>query len=132
MKSKVITMSEPATAAAASGLLLKFGAAAGAGIAGAVIMAAVDPPKTRREMFAQAAVAGVGSIVFGPLAVKVADHYFDFIDLSKAATVGDYFEWAVPVYFLVGACSWAAFGAIARIRNILRDKAVEKAAKYID
>jgi len=123
-------MADPASSAAA-GVLLKVGVAFGAGVAGAAIMAAVDPPATRTEMFAQAACAGVGSMVFGGLAVRLADFYLDAINLA-GAPAADYLEVAVPIYFLVGALSWGAFGALAKFRQIVRDKAAAKAASLLD
>lgn len=110
-----------AESAAGAGLLVKLGAAGVAGLVGGAIMAAVDPPQTRRELFLQAAAAGVASIFFGPAAVRVADYYVDFVSLAGAGAE-DYLTWAVPVYFLVGALAWGAFGALAKFRRTVADK----------
>ena len=103
-----------------AGLLWKLGVSIGAGVLGASIMAAMDPPTTKRELFKQAAVAGVGSMVFGPVALTVVSHYAPFLANSL--------ETAVPVYFLVGALAWGVFGAIAKLRVLIRDRAANALA----
>jgi hypothetical protein len=106
-----------------AGLLWKLGAAGAAGVLGAAIMAAVEPPCDRKTMFKQAAVAGVGSMMFGPMALEVFHHYITFLSRSL--------ETAVPVYFLTGALSWGAFGLVARFRKILSERAADAlAAKF--
>jgi hypothetical protein len=112
-------MTEPTSSAAAAGLglLAKFAP----GVGGALIMAAFDPPPDRRTLFLQASTAGVGSLLFGGPAVKILDYFADFVDLAKLSEM-DRLEWAVPVYFLVGALSWGAFGALARFRQIIRER----------
>lgn len=112
-----------------AGLLLKAGAALGSGVLGAAIMACMDPPASRKELFTQAAVAGVGSMVFGPIAVRVLTHYFDFLKTAAATSPSDFLEVAVPIFFIVGALSWGLFGAIAKFRKLLADKAANALAK---
>lgn len=116
--------------AAGVGLLWKALASLGAGVLGAAIMAAVDPPTTRKELFSQAAVAGVGSLVFGPVVLRVVNHFVPFLGTDNK-TVWDLFEVAVPVYFLVGAISWGFFGAVAKVRKMIADKAASALAKKL-
>lgn len=113
--------------AAGVALFAKFGVPLGAGILGAAIIAALDPPATRRELFLQALCAGVGTMVFGPAALRTADYFFSAIDLLHATSTA-YFEWAIPVYFLVGSLSWGMFGAIVKLRQLIKERAAEKIA----
>lgn len=115
---------------AGASILTKLGIASVVGVLGALIMAAVDPPQTRREMFLQAVTAGVGSMLFGGPALRVLDYYVDAIDLTHA-TIGQYIESGVPVYFLIGAFSWGAFGALAKFRKIVREDAAAAIWKRI-
>jgi hypothetical protein len=110
-----------ASETAAAGLLMKLGAALGLGIVGAAVIAALDPPKTRKEMFLHAGVAGVGSLVFGPVAVRLLDHFADFVDLNSVGTA-QYLEWAMPVYFVVGALSWGGAATLVKLRTLIADK----------
>jgi hypothetical protein len=119
------TMSAEAVGA---GFLWKLGSALGAGVLGAAIMACLDPPATRKELFKQASVAGVGSMIFGPLAVRVFDHYIDFVDIASSTTL-DALEWTIPIFFLVGAMSWGVFGAIAKLRKLVSDRAAAELAR---
>lgn len=121
---KVTAMSAEA---AATGLLWKLCASLGAGVLGGAIMASIDPPASRKELFKQASAAGVGSLVFGPLAVRFLNHYFPFLD--GATSIFDVLEIAVPMYFLVGALSWGFFGAVAKARKLIADKATSTLAK---
>ncbi len=124
-------MAEPTSSTAAGAALgwklLGLSALLGSGILGAVMMAVFDPPKTKKLLFGQAAVAGIGSLFFGPVATKLADHYFDFINLANATGI-EAFEVAAPVYLLVGAMSWGAFGALAKFREIIRTRGAENLA----
>jgi len=106
----------------AAGLLLKAGATAGAGLLGAAAMAAFDPPKSRRELFLQAATAGTGSLVFGKLAVIAATKYVTFAPAD---------ELTIPVFFLVGAMSWGVFGALAKLRKLVAEKGAGKVAEKV-
>lgn len=73
---------------------------------GAALMAVFRPPKTRKEMFWQGAVALGSSFLFGPLAVSIA---------SQWLPAGD--DLRVAVYGLMGALSWGAFGGLAHMRD---------------
>ena len=107
---------------AATGLLIKAASTIGVGVLGAAIMAAFDPPQSRKELFLHATLAGVGSFVFGPLALMAATKFVTF------ATPG---ELLMPVYFLVGALSWGAFGAIAKLRKLISDKGASALADRV-
>ena len=127
-------MSEPVSHGAASVWLWKLlglSGLVGAGVLGAVFMAAFDPPKTRKMQFAQAAVAGTSSLIFGPVFVKILDHYSDWINLATATAI-ESFEAAAPVYLITGALSWGAFGAMAKLRQIIHERAAEKVAQAAD
>lgn len=106
----------------ALGALLKALVAAGAGVLGALVMAAFDPPKTRRDLFIQAAVAGAGSFVFGPAALTLASHALTSVAVA---------ELSVPVYFLVGSLSWGAFAALAKLRTLVAEKGADKVAEKV-
>lgn len=110
------------------GLAAKWGATVGAGALGAIVLAAVSKEQmTRREVFARGLCAGIGSTVFGPIAVRFFDHYVEFVDFTKLHGL-EFFEWAVPVYFLAGALSWGAFGALSEFSRLLRERAGKAAA----
>lgn len=117
---KVSNMAAETTAAGA-GLLWKLGAGLGIGVLGALVMAAVDPPKTRRALFLQAFVAGAGASVFGPAAVSLAARV---VPLSEA-------ELLIPVLFLTGALSWGAAAALARFRQLVAERAAAVAADKV-
>ncbi len=108
---------------AAGSLLTKGAVAGGAGVMGALVIAAVAPPKTRRELFLHAASAGVGSLTFGPLAVHILATLFP--SMLSPVTI----EVAVPIYFVVGSLSWGAFSALAQLRNIIATRGAEYIAK---
>lgn len=88
----------------------------GAALGGALLMAAFRPPKTRKEMFLQAAVALGCSILLGDTVVKGLDHFFDFIDLNTASWL-DFLQFYVSVHGVVGALSWGIFGGLAHLRD---------------
>lgn len=118
-------MSEPISGTAA-GIVgwktaLGFGALIGSGVLGGVIMAAFDPPKTRWLLFAQGAAAGIGSLFFGPIAVRVLDHYAEWVDVTTASPF-EMLEVAAPVYLLIGTLSWGCFAALAKLREIIRER----------
>lgn len=107
-----------AESAVGAGILYKLGLAVGFGLIGAAIMAAFDPPKTRREMFTQAAVAAVGSFVFGELT---------HLAIASVVTFATPAQLVIPAYFLTGALSWGAFGALAAFRRLV----ARKGAKFL-
>lgn len=121
------------TEAATLGAIIwyKLGAAFLVGILGAAIMAAFDPPKTKKSLFFHAAVAGIGSLIFGGPLIKILDHYFDFVNLATV-TFPEYLEWAAPVYIIVGGLSWGTFGALAKFRNLVNAKAADILMEKID
>lgn len=85
-------------------------------VAGAAMMAAFNPPKTRKELFLQASVALGASFLFGDTAVRFADWFFNFIDLTTAP-YWDFLQFYVTVHGLLGALSWGLFGGIAAYRD---------------
>lgn len=123
-------MDEPATTAA-GGLLAKGLASIGFGAVGALIMAAFDPPKTRRALFWQALASAAGSLVFGHAALRVLDHFTPWVDIA-ALPQDQWIEWAAPVYFVVGALSWGLFGALAQLRRALRERGVQHLEDLLD
>lgn len=108
---------EPISGTLAVLALKAAGLATVVGALGGAIMAVFDPPKSRREMFLQAAVAGSGSLVFGHLGAAAAAHYISFLPAE---------DMKIPAYFLVGAMSWGVFGALAKVRRVVADKAADK------
>lgn len=88
------------------------------GLAGAAIIASVDPPKTKKMLFLQAAVAITISLLFGPIVLSALDYYFEFISLSKAS-LESYLEIAAPVHALIGALSWGGVGFLVKLRELL-------------
>lgn len=117
---KVNTMA--AESAAGGAILYKLGAALGLGVLGAAVMAAFDPPASKKELFLQASTAGVGSVVFGPLGLELAAKYITVVPAESLQ---------VPGLFLVGALSWGAFGALAKLRQKIRDKGADKVAEKV-
>jgi len=85
--------------------LLGFGSA----LIGAGIMAATRPPKSRKEMFYQAATALGCSFLFGGLAVQWFMNW-------QVWAVGS-LEAIVAIHGLLGAVSWGIFGALAVLRE---------------
>lgn len=75
-------------------------------LVGAALMAIFRPPKTRKEMLAQAAVALGSSFLFGNFAFTLVDNWLHIGPDGKDAVLG-----------LVGALSWGAFGGLAHIRD---------------
>lgn len=116
-----------------AGIFAKVALLSGFGLLGAAFIAAVDPPKTRKQLFLQAAVAIMLSLVVGPIAVSAFDYYLDFVDLSKVP-IQLYMEVAAPIYALIGAMSWGVVGFLAKLRDlvntdgarILKDKVENK------
>ena len=105
----------------ASILVLKFGLlkilALGAALIGASIMAIFRPPKTRKELFLQGAVALGSSLVFGGTLTSVIAHFTGWVDL-KTSSMEDIINFTAMVYGMIGALSWGVFGGLA----VLRDK----------
>jgi hypothetical protein len=96
----------------------------GSALLGAGMMALFRPPKTKRELFIQGAVALTASLLFGNVATDLADYWLDFIDLNEAP-MQKIIEFTVVVHSLVGALSWGVFGGIAQFRDKLADKPLE-------
>lgn len=98
----------------------KFGAMATLGavaaLLGAGIMAIFRPPKTRKELFLQGAVALASSFLFGGTAVKVLAHFTGWVNLTTDNIV-DISQFTMMVYGLIGALSWGAFGGLAELRD---------------
>lgn len=113
-------MAEPASSTAAGFVLWKFGSLKligfGAALIGAGIMAIFRPPKTKKELFLQGAVALAASFLFGPSAVKFADYYFSWVDLTHAK-FEDVLQFNAMVHGLIGAIAWGVFGGIAVLRD---------------
>lgn len=103
------------SATTAGTLAAKAAVAGGAGVLGALAIAAVNPPATRREMFLHALAAGIGSLTFGPLVVRALAHY---VTVLNPPTI----EVAVPIYFVVGALSWGVFSMIAQVRAFIAQR----------
>lgn len=87
-----------------------------AALLGAALMAAFRPPRTRKEMFLQAAVALGCSFLFGDTLTHFADSWLDFIDYTTAPW-DQWMQFAITVHGLVGALSWGAFGGLAHMRD---------------
>lgn len=98
----------------------KFGwlklATLGGALIGASIMALTRPPKSRKEMFYQAATALGCSFLFGDFAVRWAASWFSFISFEKDSWV-EILQFYVGVHGLLGAMSWGVFGALANLRD---------------
>lgn len=105
--------------AGAIGIFGKVAIIAGAGLLGAAAMAAFDPPKTKKQLFIQAAIALGCSFMFGPIAVKALDFYFDFINLASITNWVDFMETVATIYGLVGALSWGFVGLVASLRQLI-------------
>jgi hypothetical protein len=92
-------MHEPGSGALGA-LLYKFLPAS----LGAAIMVAVDPPATKRELFARAFVAFAASYLFGDIAFEIAMGYFTWLNPFKPAHLN-------AVAGVVGAAGWFVAGA---------------------
>lgn len=103
-------VSEPASIAA-GGLLAKL---LPAGV-GALLIAIVDPPQNKREMFLRVLVAFVSSYLFSRFA-------FDWLHQFPTFAVLDWEkdEHRVAVEGLVGASGWFVLGAAAMLLKKLR------------
>lgn len=96
----------------------------GSALLGAGMMALFRPPKTRKELFIQGAVALTASLLFGNVVTDLADYWLDFINL-ETASMQRIIEFTVTIHGLVGALSWGIFGGIAQFRDRLADKPLE-------
>ena len=94
--------------------LLSLGAAG----MGALLMAIFRPPKTRKEMLYQGAVALGTSLLFGNFIANNLAHVWGFIDLALA-TPQEYAEYQAAIHGIIGATSWGIFGGLAQLRDRL-------------
>lgn len=119
-----------AASAASAAQASAFGASVGAGLIGGALMVILDPPATKLQMFLQSVTAGIGSIVFGPIAVRALDHYVDWVDLAQAhfSTV---LEVAAPVYFVIGCLSWGIAAALVHLRHLIADRGADVVAERL-
>lgn len=85
----------------------------GAAILGAGMMAIFRPPKSRKELFTQGAVALGCSILFGSTIASVILHYIPL----TLSTMEELVSYHVSVNGLVGALSWGIFGGLAHFRD---------------
>lgn len=101
-------------------LIAKYGAlkllTVGAALIGAGMMAIFRPPKTKKEMFYQGAVALGCSLMFGDVAASMIDYWFDFVNMTTSPRE-DVIKFVVAVHGLVGAMSWGIFGGMAFLRD---------------
>jgi MFS family permease len=112
---------------AAGAFFAKFGFVVGAGMAGAAIMAVLDPPKTRKELFMQGMCAGVGSFVFGPAALSWVGGF-----VGQQLVDTGFTDWALPIYFVVGALSWGFFGMLVKLRVLISERGADKIADRVE
>lgn len=115
---KVFNMSAEGVAGMA---LWKFGTVKllglGAALLGAGIMAVFRPPKSRKELFLQGAVALGSSLLFGGAAVTALAGFSVFgIDL-KTSAMADIIQFNAMVHGLIGAMAWGIFGGMAVFRD---------------
>lgn len=105
----------------ASLLVLKFGLMKmlgfGAALVGAGMMAIFRPPKNRKELFMQGAVALGSSLLFGGTLTSAFAHWTGWVDM-KTSSIEDIVQFTSMVYGMIGALSWGVFGGLA----VLRDK----------
>lgn len=129
-------VTEPASTAVAGaaawklGLVHKLAALVSVGVIGAMMIAAFEPPKTKRTLFAQALAAGVMALLFTPAVVRYAEASLGWA-AGASNSVERWAEVALPVAFLVGATSWGLVGALSKLRTILREKAAKAIANRV-
>jgi hypothetical protein len=77
---------------------------------GAAVMICVDPPESKRELFARMFVAFACSVVLGEAVFDFAHSFalFAFLDAAKRSHT-------VAVDFIVGGIGWAAIGGSAML-----------------
>jgi hypothetical protein len=92
---------------------IKF-AALGAALAGALMMAAFRPPKTRRELFIQAGVALGCSFLFGSFIADAILYKFQLVDVNSFEA---FLNFQMAVHGMTGALSWGVFGGLAALRD---------------
>lgn len=85
-------------------------------LGGASMMAIFRPPKDKKEMFYQGAVALGCSLMFGDVAASMIDYWFDFINMTTSPR-GDVIQFVVAIHGLLGAFSWGLYGGIAAFRD---------------
>ncbi len=103
-------------------LIMKFGLvkllSLGSALLGAGIMAIFRPPKTRKELFTQGAVALAASFIFGGAVVTMLGGFGIFGINLLTAPLADIVQFNIMVHGLIGAMAWGLFGGLA----VLRDK----------
>jgi hypothetical protein len=77
---------------------------------GAAVVICVDPPESKRELFARMFVAFACSLVLGETVLDFAHSFplFSFLDAAKRSHT-------VAVDFIVGGVGWAAIGGAAML-----------------
>lgn len=119
-------MSEPVSASVGAKVVGVLGVAGSAGVIGALVIAAVKEPKTKREWFMRALVAGVGSLFFGPITVMALDQYamsnwHGWLGLNAIPFV-EAMQYAAPVWLVIGCLSWGVFGALSSLNELLKTR----------
>lgn len=123
-------MTEPASSAvgiAAAwklGLVHKVAALFGVGALGAWLMAAFDPPATRRGFFLQALVAGVVALLFTLPVLRYAAATWTWAKVEPGDVEG-WLTLALPIGFLLGAMSWGLVGALVQLRRLVQERAAK-------
>lgn len=119
---------EPTSSGALGALIWKFGALKvlgfGSALIGAGIMAIFRPPKTRKELFLQGAVALGCSLLFGGFAVSFLDAQLDWVNLATA-TLEEAINFVVAVHGIIGALAWGGFAGLAVLRDRFAKEPVE-------
>jgi len=80
---------------------------------GALIMVAIDPPESRRELFWRLVAAGACSIFMGDTAMDILHSWWSVIDPAKHTH-------QAAVSFIVGACGWFVLGALGVLLKKLK------------
>lgn len=88
----------------------------GAALGGASMMAIFRPPKSKKEMFYQGAVALGCSLMFGDVLANMIDYWFDFINMATSPRE-EVIQFQVAVHGMLGAFSWGLYGGIAALRD---------------
>lgn len=117
MKTQGTNMAVESGSAIGLAAITKFGwvklFSLGAAVLGAGMMAIFRPPKSRKELFTQGAVALGCSLLFGSTAASIILHYLP-LDLNSMEELVSYH---VSVNGIVGAMSWGIFGGLAHLRD---------------
>lgn len=87
-----------------------------AALGGASMMAIFRPPKSKKEMFYQGAVALGCSLMFGDVLANMIDYWFDFINMATGPRE-EVIQFQVAVHGMLGAFSWGLYGGIAALRD---------------